>query len=225
MNYPRPVEDIHQIELTSRCNLRCRYCPHPHMKRSKQDMDWGTFLRSMEFVRHYVKQGTQNELALTGIGEPTMYPHLLEAMSVARDVLGPNRLLTMSTNGVTFTEKIAEACEEFDVTVFVSMHRPEVAGPAMQLAKQHGILGDVNLSAVTNAMNWAGQVKWHVSAPNLPCAYLLHGWGVILADGDITTCCLDSEKKGYIGNVFKNEPAELRLAPYSLCDTCHNKVP
>jgi len=32
-----PFQQIHQIEITSRCNLRCKYCVHPHMERAKVD--------------------------------------------------------------------------------------------------------------------------------------------------------------------------------------------
>lgn len=41
---------IHQIEITSRCNLRCRYCVHPHMGRVKEDMEPATFAKALNIA-------------------------------------------------------------------------------------------------------------------------------------------------------------------------------
>ena len=73
MQYPRIVQEIHQIEVTTRCNLRCQYCPHPKMKRPKEDMVWDTFIRSMVWVKKFYDLGLQSELSFTGIGESTMH--------------------------------------------------------------------------------------------------------------------------------------------------------
>ena len=94
--YPRKLTTIHQIEPTSECNLRCKYCPHPKMLRVKKHMDMFIFEQALDIVRYFVKQGTQGELSLTGVGEPTMHPYLVDMVKHSRDVLGPDRLLLFS---------------------------------------------------------------------------------------------------------------------------------
>lgn len=225
MKYPRIVQQIHQIELTTQCNLRCKYCPHPNMLREKVHMDTAVFKDAIGRVYYYAQNGLQGELSFTGIGEPTLHPELIPMLARARQWL-PGIPMVFSTNGMpTFTEEIAAACAKHNVGVMISMHRPEVAGLAIELAKKHSVLKAVNTAFATSAFNWAGQVDgWFNSAPETPCEYLRSGWGVILVNGNITTCCLDASEDGVIGDVW-TDPNELYLEPFSLCDNCHMSLP
>ncbi len=194
------------------------------MQRPKVDMDWDTFLHAMDWVSFFYARDLQKELSFTGIGESTLHPEFCTMLAHARRVC-PKIPIVFSTNGMpSFTEEIAQCCEEHGIKVMISLHQPEVAGHAINLARKHGILLYTNDSFATRAFNWAGTVDWFVSAQESICAYLKNGWGVVLVDGDITTCCLDSEKKGVVGNVW-DEPGSLGIKPYSLCDTCHEKIP
>lgn len=233
MTYSRPLRDIHQIELTTVCNLRCRYCPSPKLDkprgqggsgRAKVHMEWSVFEQALELVKHFVRKGTQTELSLTGIGESLLHPRFPEMVGAARGAIGWDRPLVVTTNGVDFTDELAAQLKHYRPMVFVSLHRPEMAGPAIEAAKKHGILSGTNASAATSAFNWAGQVKWHVSAPRITCDYLKQGWGVVLVDGRVTTCCLDATGDGAFGTVW-DDPQTLRLKPFSLCGTCHMRVP
>lgn len=228
--YPRPVREIHQIELTSRCNLRCHYCPHfPNLPRPKEDMTWPTFESSMDLIEYYVRQGTQTELSLTGIGEAVLHPNFLEMVEKSRAVIGFSRMLTITTNGLLFDDKLCAALVPFRPAVFISLHRPEKAGLAIEAAKRHGMLAGINNSFATSAFNWAGvQKNWFVSAPKIKCEYLRSGWGVILVDGRITTCCLDADGSGVVGTV-NDDPKTLMLKPWGDdkkgCSACHMEVP
>jgi len=219
------IVQIKQIEVTTRCNLRCRYCPHPTMARPKEDMAWDTFTEALKWVKFFLELGFQRELSFTGIGESTMHPLFPDMLAAAR-ALSASMPIVFSTNGLpTFTEDIAKACQKHNVGVMVSLHRPEMAGKTVELCKKYGILKFMNDQFVTGAFDWAGQVKdWYVSAPKLPCEYLRSGWGVVLQDGKITTCCLDAENKGVVGTVW-DEPGSLQIKPFSLCSTCHMAVP
>lgn len=221
----RPIQEIHQIEVTTRCNLACKYCPHPKMQRPKEDMGWNTFKRAMEWVKYFDQRGLQKELSFTGIGEATLHPAFIDMLRIARSEC-PSLPIVFSTNGLpTFTREIAEVCKELNVEVMISLHRPEVAGPAVQMAQELGILKYVNNSFAVDAFNWAGQVPtWFNSAPALTCEYLRSGWGVVLVDGQITTCCLDAENKGVVGSVW-DDPGSLSIEPYDLCKSCHMELP
>lgn len=224
--YPRPVRDVHQIELSTRCNLRCHYCPSPHLPRPKMDMEWGTYEASLDLVHYYIAQGTQTELSLTGIGEAMLHPRFIEAVELARLVLGPDRRLTITTNGLLLTEDLCRALQPLKPWVFVSLHRPEKAGPAIELAKKYGILAGYNAAFATAAFDWAGALKgqWFVSAPPLPCEYLRSGWVVVLVDGRVATCCLDTDGSSAVGTVW-DDPDTLQLQPWGTeekgCKACH----
>lgn len=230
--YPRPVRDIHQIELTTRCNLRCHYCPHfPNLPRPKVDMMWEVFERSLAVVDFFCRQGTQTELSLTGIGESLVHPNFVAMVAAARATIGPNRPLTVTTNGILLTESMCAMLAPYAPQVFISLHRPERATFAVQAAKKHGILAGINNSFVTSAFDWAGyQKNWtaNVSAPKIKCEYLRAGWGVILVDGRMATCCLDADGSSVFGDIWQ-DPATLRMKPWGTpekgCNSCHMEVP
>lgn len=232
MKYPRPIREIHQIELTTNCNLRCHYCPHyPKLPREKEDMTLEVFDVAMELVEHYVKHGTQGELSMTGIGESLLHPHFIAMCVKARRIIGPQRALVITTNGIGFTEEHAKELAKLNAWVFVSLHRPEKATMAVEIANRYGILKGINNSFVTAAFDWAGyQKNWkpYVSAPNIKCDYLAQGWGVILVDGRVTTCCLDADGSGVVGTIW-DDPTTLQLKPWESekggCATCHMQVP
>ena len=224
MSFPRPITTIKQIEPTSICNLRCSYCIYPTMEREKKHMEVETFDRAIRWVRHFVNEGTQGELSLTGIGESFLHPRIVEFIAKARWAIGPDRMLTISTNGLCLDDEMCMQIAPFKPSIFVSTHRPEKAGPAIEAAKRAGIFQAANTSAATAAFDWAGQVDYFTSAVGRPCAFLLHGWGVVLSDGRMTTCCMDGDGSGVVGTVWDGI-GTLGLRPYKLCGPCHEIVP
>jgi len=221
----RAIETIHEIELSSRCNLACTYCPSPVLKRAKMDMAWETYERSLEHVAHYCARGTQTELALTGVGEALLHERFADAVLAARAVIGPRRDLTFSTNGILLTDRLIRAVTPADPTVFISLHRPEAAGPAVERMKRSGLRFGVNGSFVTSALDWVGEVKWHVSHERQTCAYLRDGWAVIRADGTVGSCCWDAESvDGRLGSVW-DELGSHTTAPHAACARCSLSVP
>lgn len=190
------------------------------------DMDWATFQRAVAWAEYLNRDGA--ELSLTGIGEALLHPEFVKMLAYARARL-PQNLLVFSTNGILLTDDLAREIAPYNPTVYISLHRPEMAGPALEAVKRHGLSHGVNASPATSAFDWAGQVKWHTSAPTIVCEYLKTGWAVVLVDGRITTCCLDASGAGVVGHI--DQPFEsltkpnTGLKPYSLCATCHMTVP
>ena len=233
-SYPRPLTSLHQFEITSHCNLKCAYCPSrklPELRgQPPTHMGMGTFTRALEWAKHFEKLGTQGELSLTGIGETLLHPEWRELVRMAREAL-PHSFICFSTNGLLLDDEACAHLREHRVGVFVSLHRPEKAGPAINAARRAGILVDTNASAATSSFDWAGLLadKWEVTAPQgRPCEYLRTGWGVVLADGRVTSCCLDATGAGVVGHV--DDPiGSLAIGPWGDekvgCTACHERVP
>lgn len=233
--FPLAIRSLHQIELTSRCNLRCAYCPSPqivaglHPGRPAVDLSMALFERALEHVAHYVQRGTQSDLNLAGIGESTIHPEFVAMIRRAREKLGRSVGLLLATNGLEVAkedggEALADALRESGVGCWVSLHRPEKAGIAIERLKARGVLMGVSADPSINADDWAGQVKWHRSQPYVSaCMWLREGKAMVLADGRVTTCCLDATGAGVVGHV-EDAIGTLKVAPYPLCRTCQQMV-
>ena len=219
----KQVTRLHQIEITSNCNLRCKYCAHPKMPRAKMDMADEVFDRALWLVAHFVKHHAQVDVNLAGIGESTIHPKFMEFVARARKAL-PDIDLTMATNGVNMTDEIAACLREYRVRTWVSLHRPEKAGIAVEILKKHGVLAGVSADPSVAAVNWAGQVAWHVSAPKIACMWQRDGMAIAWADGRIGSCSLDGQgADGALGTVW-DDPSTLFTKPYSLCKDCHMTI-
>lgn len=219
-----PIRDLHQIEITSRCNLRCVYCVHPKMARVKSDMDERTFLAALSWAQRFVAAGTQRSLNLAGIGESTLHPEFVRYVNLAREHVGDGCDLVLATNGLLMTDDLAAAIAPTGVRVYVSLHRPEKAGPAIEALRRAGILAGVSTDPATAATDWAGQVKWHRSAaPERQCMWVTGGAVFCMSDGRVTQCSFDGTGDEPIGSVF-DDLAELHCRPYRLCPSCDQRL-
>lgn len=220
MSRTTPISAVHQIEMTSRCNLRCRYCVHPTMPRAKQDMDEDTYVKSLDWARQFALRGTQRELNLAGIGESTIHPQFIRFLELARYSMPTGFRITVTTNGVAVTEDMVREMAKYSPSVFVSLHRPEKAGPAIELFKKYQMLEGASADPSIAAINWAGQVKWHVSVmQRRDCSWMREGKVMVMADGRITRCSLDGSGAGVLGTI-NDDLLSLRTNPYSLCESC-----
>lgn len=219
-----PLRTIHQIEMTSRCNLRCRYCPSPKLQRPKVDMEWEVFERTIEVIRQLMFARTQEyEVNLAGIGESTLHPSFRTMVAYARLKLGNRMRLLLATNGLLFDDSLGQFCASQDVHVYVSMHRPEKAGPAIEIARKYNILHGASSDPSLAAINWAGQVEWHHSAAPMDCKWVKNGWAMVMSTGHLTSCSMDASGIGVFGHIHQAY-GTLRTKPYGLCRTCHQEL-
>jgi len=216
------VRDLHQIEITSRCNLRCKYCVHPTMERAKEDMTWETFKKAIHWVSVFSGWGTQVELNLAGIGESTMHPDFVEMVHYAAAEL-PTIHLVLATNGLLMTEELAHAIKDTGINVFVSLHRPEKAARAVEALRSAGIFNGVSTDPATAATDWAGQVKWVRSMAPRDCMWVRGGKVFCMSDGSIKPCSLDGRRGEILGTVW-DDVSNMTTHPYSLCMTCDQKL-
>lgn len=229
MSYPRPIECVRQIEVTSKCNLKCVYCPSKRLPELRKQpptfMTMDHFKRALEWAKvlNEPTDPLRAEIGLTGIGEALMHPDFVEMVRLTREAL-PENPITFSTNGILLTEKMCEQLAPYNPRIYVSLHRPEKAAHAINAARKYGLLDGYNPAAATDAFAWAGAVDWPVSANPITCEFLRSGWGVVLADGRWATCCLDAEGASVVGHV--DDPiGSLFIRPWSgdtqSCEQCH----
>ena len=220
-----PIRRIHQIELTSHCNLRCQYCTSPHLQRPKVYMREDHYKIALQWAARCVQRYGQDELNLTGIGESTMHPDFVRFAFMARDAVGWECNIVFTTNGLLITEDMARALQPSGIKAFVSAHRPEKAGPAADILKRHGMLLSVSFDPMMGAINWAGQVEWEgvVKAPQRECFWVKQGRAIVLADGRLSRCCLDSTGAGVFGRITDNFE-DLATSPWHLCHSCDQDV-
>ena len=220
---------LHQIEVTSRCNLACRYCLHPIMLRPKVDMSDATWASCMRWLRHYVAAGTQGELVLSGTGEPTLHPRLPEMAMEARQILGPSRRLLTTTNGLAVTPELVAALRPSGIRVYVSLHRPEKAERAVALLSEAGLFVDAVMDPVMGPNNWAGQVDWpdRVNRGGMArpvCPWLSLGWSFVAATGEFYACCYANGGTPVLGYVSDAVRA-IHPKPWAICDACWQRPP
>lgn len=165
---------------------------------------------------------SNRELNLAGTGESTMHPDFVEYVHLAREAMPDHITLVMATNGIKMTREMAKAIAPTGVRVYVSLHRPEKAGPAIEILKEFGLYAGASSDPSEQSVNWAGQVKWHVSSKlkGSLCPWIRNGWLIVLSDGRITRCSFDNRVDEILGTVWDNV-AEMHTEPYSLCKDCH----
>lgn len=99
-------------ELTTLCNQRCPMCvkQSPGCGIAEGHMAWTVFERLAPAFPHL------DSLILSGIGEPMLYPHLVEAVALARSTMPSGARIAFQSNGVvlgspTGTDKAAALME------------------------------------------------------------------------------------------------------------------
>lgn len=213
------ITTVHQIELTSRCNLRCQYCPHSTLRRVKADMGMEVYKAALKWAQTMESP----ELSLTGMGEGTLHPQFCEMLRMARKAL-PRTKLLLSTNGIKLTDEMFTAMRETSTILWISAHRPEIAGRTLQRSLRAGVMTGINNHIVDSGFSWAGQVDWADMAPAHVCQYLSKGWATVLQNGDVVACCMDAHGLYPFGNVMDAVlPTHIDAMP--LCNACHLAIP
>lgn len=92
------------IELTNTCNLRCAKCPLVNTKRDKGFIDDALVEKVLKDIE---SAKVPTEIALSGAGEPTLHPRLVDYVKAARSI--PNvGVIGFATNGVALKPDLSE---------------------------------------------------------------------------------------------------------------------
>ena len=231
------VKELHQIELTSRCSLKCGYCPSAKMQakvpgfRDTIDMAEDDFVACLGILKVFCDRGTQQEVNLAGIGESTLLGDLfIERLRRVRETVGPDRRIVISTNGLhlndEFAAKMAQHGLEVQVSLHVGLKRAHAGIVALQRA---GIYQGVGYAPAEASVSWAGQVDWIDNAPNFGCDWLVKGKTMALADGRLAACSLDATGETTVGTLKELRDAlesgrNILTGTSELCRKCHHRI-
>lgn len=91
-----PELDWIQVEVTSRCNAACIYCPQPLLYK-KEHMPFGLFNKLLPYI------GYTNLIYLQGWGEPLLNPDLLAMIGACK---AKGNRVGFTTNGMPLSDKI-----------------------------------------------------------------------------------------------------------------------
>ena len=217
---------INCIEVSSICDNVCPYCPAPTQMedRSIGNMSLQTFKKALYWVERFVKAGTQTDLNLHGIGEPTLNPDLPEMIALAREATPGS--INFNTNGNNMTPALALECKLAGISsINVTGHKPETTMKAIKAIKSAGIPVFSNQDFATNPNNWGGQVDWTpVVDYTLRCNWLFEGQVFVMWDGRVSRCCLDSKGDGVFATIDE-DISQFELTPFVLCENCHHERP
>ncbi|MGM0444631.1 MAG: SPASM domain-containing protein [Fibrobacterota bacterium] len=115
----QPLPDALMLEVTNHCQLHCSTCAREY--RLGQEMDRGhmDLHQAKEFLNTYLEK--LNRIALTGLGEPLLYPHLKELVTFIHQK-DPGVLLFLSTNAqhphtVEIIKSIAHAVDTLQISM------------------------------------------------------------------------------------------------------------
>jgi hypothetical protein len=228
------LQTITTIELSSICNLECLYCINRKLVRSPVRhaglMTDDVFEKTCAVLKKLVDRGTQREVNLNGNGESLLDYQLIDRIKIIRDLVGPDRHVGLSTNGLLITEKMAADLRDSGLTrLDISPHSPYHARRAAHIMYESGMKkGMVSMGCMVMSHNWAGQLeKEHQINCKLTnkCDPLIEGRGYVLSEGNVTVCCYDYENLGVYGSVWDDRLLDRPIKPFLLCHTCHQVIP
>ncbi len=86
------------IEITTHCNLSCKYCARSHYKRKGQHMNYEVFRNILNLLPHVYR------VTLVGLGEPTLHPNIIDFVSLASSM---RRRVGLVTNAMSLNESLS----------------------------------------------------------------------------------------------------------------------
>lgn len=214
---------IYQIEMTSFCNLKCSYCPHPEMLRSKGHISEEVLGAALDWI---IRAGGKR-VALHHFGEPLLHPNLKARLEqVARSGIE----MQISSNGVLLDRLWDELLEvDYPMTIMLSIHQwSSSESDYLKALRRYQALAEGTKIAIMPAYNiidgrfsfhaWAeGQrVDWNASQ----CPFVRYNAAVILWNGDIAGCCVDHEGVTSRYNLLDEEAYLHQTRVWSGCATC-----
>ena len=112
--YPRWVI----VELTTRCNSQCTYCPRPRLVKQKRlppnrQLPFKSYLQFLHKLRR-VNPRFAGQVIYGGMGEPTLYKDFKDVLEVTKNLF-PHCETVLMTNGITLKAVSSTLINRLDV--------------------------------------------------------------------------------------------------------------
>ena len=215
---------IYQIELSSFCNMRCAYCPHPTMERKKGFMTEEVLLAAISWA----KRSGAERLVLHHFGEPLMHPQISRFIRLIGDA---GMAVQFSTNGLllaTFWPELVAS--GVDITVMLAFHQWAHKGVKDYGEAVSAYQARAAGTAITVVPSYAlkeGKLAIHSWGKGLldgwdaaQCPFLRYNLGVILWNGDIATCCVDHDGRTAKQNILTSGFEQHVSQRWDACASC-----
>lgn len=223
---PRPL-NIYQVELTSFCDMKCSYCPHPTMKRGKGHMSEETLAKCIE----HTKQRGYTRLVVHHFGEPLLHPKLKDRLE---QIAASGLDIQFSTNGLLLEKKLPILLGiKAPIAITLSMHQWASQHPSSYFAAlaqwRARVIGtNITFLKAFNVDETSQNYRFHrwSMGDDIPwdyynhCFFLKDNWGVVMWNGDIVSCCVDAEGESVVGNIHDPNSFMAENKAWRGCDTC-----
>lgn len=228
------MNSIYNVEITSKCQNSCEYCPHKELVRGKRDQHMG--YKVWRKCIYWLERLNQETVCLNGFGEPLLHPSLFEFIRELNEIgISPY----FSTNGELFTEEIAKRLGEIGVDyISISPHSKRVnetiddiiksaqvspgLSPYYLFSDKYPIPISISDGFRRLPHTWAGQTG-EILNPRFgwPCEFIPGEKCTILSDGTVAQCCIDAEPSISLGNIMDVNLETLKSKKMPMCDKCH----
>ena len=226
------IKTIEGIELSSLCELACKYCINADIDlvpgRRREIMSDEIFGWACHILQELVDRGTQGKiLNMNGNGESLLDPDVVQRARMLKSIVGQDRKLQFSTNGIRLTLRLAMDLRAAGVdNIEISPHSVlHAAAAAQHIGRARFSEININLGTIGAPHEWAGQKRWlphgEQLVPEERCIPLKEGRIYIQSDGSVVPCCYDYQILSGVGHISDTDILEQELVPYELCKSCH----
>lgn len=216
------------IELSNKCQLKCKYCINRLITSETGIMTDDIFDASCKLLEKLCARGTQQEVNLNGNGESCLDPQLAERVLRVKRIVGKERKVQLSTNGINLTAEMALDLKHAGLDMlYISVHSPYHTRRAVDIVKSAGLPGAINPGPFVASHNWAGQLEQEHRVRidfRIECHPLKEDRGYITRDGYITPCCYDYRNLGAYAHVMDDDAVTRSGQQYALCRDCHQVI-
>ena len=217
-----------EIEICTKCNRRCSFCPVSKIDRGEHYMSERLFKKIINYLS-MIKFETSWHLSFNGrigfhlFGEPTLHPKLIQFINYTRE-RNPLASLELTTNGKLLTVPLMKALSDVGVNLFeISEYTDKLNKNVIEFIKKYPRLSHkVQYRFVPNEgmqfVNRGGLIKkedlpkgydfFHTDRCQIPKKCLR-----INCKGDVVLCCNEYEGKYTFGNINTEDPLSIWSKP------------
>lgn len=230
--------NIYQIELTSKCNGGCSYCPQPTMNREKIHMTKEIFNESLKLLDRNLNHDNPINVELHSFGEAYLLgddlfwfldrmkeENLSWLLSVNALLFGNDEYdkrflsydgilhISIENGNMSLEDKYQK------VNRFLELHREIKSRMKICIISFDAV--DFNRIKGNYGKLWYYKHSWseNDNKTDIMCPFIQDNLFCIHSNGNIVSCCFDANDETNYGNIFN--PSLEKNKKWRKCETCH----